>query len=174
MKHLNLLRPRSRAAALAGGAALVLSACAGYSPSAVQPGQTAEDVARSMGPPTARYTRPDGGQRIEYARGPMGKHTFMIDLDASGRVTGWSQVLTEKNFNALPRDISSNEVLLTLGTPSDRRSIPRQRIDVWSYRYDAIFCQWFQVSVGRDGRVTETSYAPDPLCDKDDRGDDVQ
>ena len=78
-----------------------LAGCAGYSPSQVRPGQAAEDVRRSMGEPTGHYAMPGGGERLEYARGPYGKHTYMIDLDGSGRVTGWTQVLDEKIFNQI-------------------------------------------------------------------------
>jgi hypothetical protein len=53
-----------------------------------------------------------------------------------------------------------------LGRPSDVRSGGRQGGEVWSYRYDAIFCTWFQVSV-IDDRVSSAAYGPDPMCDRD-------
>jgi hypothetical protein len=161
---MNRTTTERRLSCCAAALALLLGGCAGYSPSGVHRGQSADEVAQAMGKPTARYQRADGGERIEYARGPMGKHTYMIDLDNAGRVTGWTQVLTEANFNALALGTGRDEVLRTLGTPSERQPIPRQHIDVWSYRYDTVFCQWFQVSVGDDGRVVETGYGPDPMC----------
>ena len=66
---------------------LALSACAGYSPRGMQVGDSADDVLRTMGQPTSRYQLPQGGTRLEFARGPYGKHTYMIDVDAQGRVT---------------------------------------------------------------------------------------
>jgi hypothetical protein len=144
--------------------ALLLAACAGYAPRDVQIGDSADAVSKSMGVPTARYTLPQGGTRLEFARGPMGKHTYMIDLDAQGRVAAWHQVLTEPNFGLVREGWSQDELLMNLGSPSDRRSGGRQGGEVWSYRYDAVFCQWFQVSV-KGGRVSDTSYGPDPLCD---------
>jgi hypothetical protein len=145
--------------------AAMLAGCASYGTGAVRPGQTADEVIQSMGAPTARYTRADGTTRLEFARGPFGKHTYMIDLDRDQRVTAATQVLTENNFNALPIGISYQEVLQTIGTPSERMGIPRQRIDVWSYRFTSPFCQWFQVSIDvQDGRVKETGYGPDPMC----------
>jgi hypothetical protein len=157
---------RRRARALAAALLLVsLAGCAGYGTGAVHAGQSADEAVAAMGPPTGRYTRADGTTRLEYARGPYGKQTYMIDLDSSGRVTSATQVLNEHTFNALPRGITSEEVLQTLGTPSDRASYSRQRIDVWSYRYASTFCQWFQVSIDAlDGRVKETGYGPDPMC----------
>jgi hypothetical protein len=144
--------------------ALLLAACAGYGPSGVRTGDTGDAVAKSMGPPTARYTLPQGGTRLEYARGPFGKHTYMVDLDPQGRVTAWNQVLTEPNFESVREGWSQDDLLARLGTPSHRRSGGRQGGEVWSYRYDAVFCQWFQVSVN-GGRVSNTGYAPDPICD---------
>jgi hypothetical protein len=150
-----------------GGALLgVLAGCAGYAPSGVQNGQTADEVARLMGPPTGRYPLPGGGQRLEYARGPMGKHTYMIDLDAAGRVTGWTQVLNEANFNALPTGLTREEVLLRLGRPSERFYIGWQDLDVWAYRYPINECQWFMVGFRRDGHVNDTSYGIDWRCDR--------
>jgi hypothetical protein len=144
-------------------AVLLASACTSYSPPASINGMSVDDIVRKMGEPTARY-RTATGERLEYARGPFGKHTYMIDVDPSGRVIRSTQVLTEENFNALPVGASLDEVLQTLGHPSERYAIPRQQAEVWSYRYEAIHCQWFQVLMGFDGRVKETGYGPDPAC----------
>jgi hypothetical protein len=157
-KAMRSLTPLPLCAALVAG-------CAGYAPSAIRPGQSVDDVVRAMGEPTGRHALAQGS-RLEYARGPFGKHTFMIDVDAQGRVTSWQQVLTERTFEAVATGISQQDLLATLGRPSDRRSGGWQGGEVWSYRYDAVFCQWFQVSV-KEGRITSTGYAPDPLCDVD-------
>jgi hypothetical protein len=144
-------------------AALAGAGCAGHVPREVRSGQSVDELLQRLGQPTARYTMP-GGERLEYARGPFGRHTYMIDIDRQGKVIEWTQVLNEKNFDALPVGIMRDAVLQTLGTPSERQPIPRQRLEVWSYRYEAIFCQWFQVEVGFDGVVKQTGYGPDPLC----------
>ena len=60
--------------------------CASYGPSSLRVGQSADEATRQMGVPTARYARTDGGSRLEFARGPFGKHTYMVDVDADGRV----------------------------------------------------------------------------------------
>ena len=145
--------------------ALLLAACAGYAPSNVHTGDSADAVSKSMGAPTARYTLPQGGTRLEFARGPYGKHTYMVDLDAQGRVIAWHQVLTEPNFESVREGWSQNDLLMKLGSPSDRRSGGRQGGEVWSYRYDAHFCKWFQVGLDAQGTVVDTGYGPDPMCD---------
>jgi len=145
----------------------VLGACAGYSPTSVREGQSASEVVEQMGTPTGRYARPEGGERLEFARGPYGKHTFMVDLDASGRVVGWTQVLDESNFATLEPGATREEVLYRFGHPSEVYPIGWQKIDVWAYRYPTYFslCQWWQVGMSRDGKVTGTSYGIDPRCD---------
>jgi hypothetical protein len=143
---------------------MALAGCAGYSPSEVRPGQTAEDVQRSMGEPTGRHAMPDGGERLEYARGPLGMYTFMVDLDASGRVTGWAQVHEEKSFNQLKNGMTAEEVLRMIGHPWATLRVGRQNVTVWSYRYRNPICNWFQVSIGDNGEVVQTGYGMDPMC----------
>ena len=55
--------------------ALLLAACAGYSPRNLPPGATQAEVVHLMGPPTGRYAMPQGGTRLEFARGPYGRET---------------------------------------------------------------------------------------------------
>jgi hypothetical protein len=163
MKPTSLLRPLALAAMSIG-----IVACTGYAPRAIAPGQSAGEVQQQLGTPTGRHALPNGGTRLEYARGPYGKHTYMVDLDAAGRVTGWQQVLTEANFNQIAGSpgMTAEELLRRLGRPTHTRSGGWQPGEVWSWRYDAVFCQWFQVSVV-NARVRDASYGPDPLCDID-------
>jgi hypothetical protein len=141
-----------------------LGGCAGsYSPGALKTGASMQEVTAALGQPTGRYPR-DGGERVEYARGPFGQHTYMLDFDAQGRLTGWEQVLNEPHFNAVRAGISRDELLLAIGHPSDARALPVQDRTLWSYRYEGPFCQWFQVGLDRSGRVVDTGYGPDPRC----------
>jgi hypothetical protein len=149
-----------------------LAGCAAYGPAALPVGASESAILAQMGAPTGRYALPDGRQRVEYARGPYGKHTYMLTLDASGRLQGTEQVLTEQRFSTIAPGLPMSEVRTTLGRPSESRVGWRGVGEVWSYRYDATFCQWFQVW-GVNGVVREAAYAPDPLCDvdRDDRAD---
>jgi hypothetical protein len=142
-----------------------LAGCAGYGPQALKTGASMAEVTAALGQPTGRYAGPAGGERVEYARGPYGKHTYMLDFDAQGRLVSWQQVLTEPTFNALRAGATRDEVLFALGHPADTRPLPVQHRTLWSYRYDAPFCQWFQVGLDTRGKVVDTGYGPDPLCD---------
>ena len=145
--------------------ALLLAGCAGYGPGDLRPGTSEADVRARLGEPTGRYPLPDGGSKIEYARGPMGKHTYMIVLDAGGRVQGWQQVLTEANFDSIAIAAPQADVRNLLGRPSEARVGWRGVGVVWSYRYESLFCRWFQIWLV-DGRVREASYADDPSCEE--------
>jgi outer membrane protein assembly factor BamE (lipoprotein component of BamABCDE complex) len=155
----------ARTAALATAAAL--SACASYTPKATV-GESLDAVQVRNGPPTGSYALPGGGQRLEYARGPFGRHTWMIDVAADGRVAGIEQVLTEARFYEITPGMSADELLLRLGRPSTVSGGGWQGGQYWSYRYQATFCQWFVVGVTPDKRVRDAGMAPDPLCDDDD------
>ena len=149
----------------------LLAACAGYGPGDLRPGQSEAELRARMGEPTGRYALADGGAKIEYARGPMGKHTYMVDVDAAGRVRGWEQVLTEANFEAVTIAAPRADVRQQLGRPSETRVGWRGVGEVWSYRYDALFCRWFQVWLV-EGRVREAAFAEDPACAEQRREND--
>jgi hypothetical protein len=146
-------------------ASAALAGCASsYGPQALQTGATLDQVTTTMGKPTARYPRA-GGERVEYARGPYGRHTYMLDFDARGRLTGWEQVLIEPVFDDIRVGMTRDELLLTIGHPSESQPLAYQQRMLWSYRYETPFCKWFQVGLDRQDRVIDTGYGPDPRCD---------
>lgn len=159
--------PSALAVALGLAAALVLSACAVNAP---QTGASRDDVLRSWGQPSGRYSLPAGVERLEYASGPYGRTTWMVDLDSTGRVTQARQVLGEAEFLRMQsaqasQGLQRDGLLQWLGRPGERRHGGRQGGEVWSYRYPTNDCLWFQVSVLGDGSVGSSGYFVDPSCD---------
>jgi len=145
----------------------ILTACGGYAPPANVSGISRDDLVAQMGPPdTVRQTAT--GSRLEFPRGPMGHHTWFIDLDASGHASHAEQVLTESNFNQITPDMTQEEVRQRLGRPSETQGLARSRGVVWSYRYENQFCQWFQIEIAQDGKVRSTGYGEPPECNKRD------
>ncbi len=145
--------------------ALALSACAVTPPA---PGTLQADVLRQWGEPSARYALGNGGVRLEYATGPFGRTTWMLDLDPAGRLAGARQVLAERELWALQGQMPgmARETLLqTLGTPGNRRSGGRQGGEIWSWRFETNDCLWFRVSIGDNGLVRDGGFYPDPVCD---------
>jgi outer membrane protein assembly factor BamE (lipoprotein component of BamABCDE complex) len=161
------MRRVGAAAARAFVLACSLAGCAGYGTDTVRVGQAEAQVVASMGAPTHRYPLP-AGQRLEFARGPIGKHTFMVDLDAAGRVTAWRQVLTDAEFAAITPGMNRDEVLLRIGAPGDVQQIAYHLHRwMWMYRWDDPMCSLFVVVIADDGRVTEIAHRPDPVCSID-------
>ncbi len=147
-------------------AAVLLAGCAVFfDPTTLPPGTPAATLTERLGPPTGEFALPDGGRRLEFARGPFGKQTWMADVDARGSLVVVNQVLVEKRFNLIRAGMTREEVRLAIGRPSETSVLTWQPQDVWSYRYDSPFCQWFQVGISPQGRVIDTGYYPDPLCD---------
>lgn len=160
------LRGLRGSAALGAFAAALLSACAASStPQGLPTGATEAQVVARMGPPTGRYALPNGGTRLEFARGPQGKVTYMVDFDAAGGSVIWDQVLTPQTFLSLEYGMSGEEVLMRIGHPGSTRSFPRQGLTVWNYRYPTYNCLWYQVSISDDGKFLGAANTTDPQCD---------
>jgi hypothetical protein len=155
-------------------AAAGMAGCATFGPPDIRPGQTEAEARQRLGPNTARYPMPGGVTRLEHATGPFGRTTWMVDIDADGRVIAARQVLNERHFaevQGLAPGMSQDEMLRTLGRPGERKHGGWQGGEVWSWRYPTNDCLWFQASVGPDGVVRNAAYGIDPRCDaSSDRG----
>jgi hypothetical protein len=176
--HRRSLRP-----VLAALLAFTLAGCASTGPSTMAPGTPRSQVQQSLGLPTAEFdlrgvaptpsahlqVDPSGRavRRVEYGAGSFGKQAYLIDFDANDRVLAAVQARSEARFNAILAGMGQDELRRVLGVPSRIWALGFQKQNVWSYRYDSPFCQWFMVGVGYDGRVVDTAYGPDPLCDDD-------
>ena len=143
----------------------VLTACASYAPPADMVGETGEQVVAHMGQPETRR-QIDGQTRLEFPRGPYGKHTWFVTLDATGHAIRSEQVLTEKNFNQIVPGMELDEVRRRLGRPGDVQVLGRSRGGVWNYRYESAFCQWFQVEFSQQQKVRSAGYGQPPECDR--------
>jgi len=150
-------------------AALLAAGCSAFRyPTPLPAGTSPDEVRARFGPPTGAYALPGGGQRLEYARGPLGRQTWMYDFDADAHLLGVAQVLTEKRFNEIRLGMTRDELRAALGPPSESGVVGFSHQVVWSYRYDGPFCQWFRVGIDAQGLVEDTGYYIDPACDADD------
>jgi hypothetical protein len=148
---------------------LQLAGCSSFGPATLKPGDGVDIARQKLGLPSAEHRRPDGTLRLEYATGPFGKRTYMLDFDAQGRLTGWENVLDEAHFSRIAAGISQGELRQKLGMPSKVWQVRYHDQTVWSYRFDGPFCQLFHVGITPQGIVEDTSYGPDPLCEIRDR-----
>lgn len=150
-------------------AVAALAGCATYKPQQIRAGQSEAELQPLMGHPTARYPGPNGQTRLEYATGPYGRVTWMVDLDASGKVMAWAQVLNETAFTYVQMNFQGKDqqwLRYTLGRPGEVRGGGWQGGQVWSWRYPTNECLWYQVSVLDDGQLRDGgAYGIDPRCD---------
>lgn len=150
-------------------AAGLLSACVSYGPGALRTGADEYQVAAVMGAPTERYALPDGGTRLAFARGPFGRHTWMVDLDRSRRVVRYEQVLGETSFARLQTGMAEQDVLLAIGPPAERKPVGIKPGEVWSWRYPTNDCLWFQAEFDGARKLRGAGYGTDPRCDAGER-----
>ena len=142
---------------------LLLAACSGYAPPDAVIGMSRDEVLLRMGQPDLEsHVSPQ--VRLEFPRGPAGKHTWFVYLDASGRVSRSEQVLTEKNFNLINPDMTQAQVRQLLGRPSAVQGLARDRGVLWNYRFENNDCLWFQVELSLEQQVRSAGYGEPPEC----------
>jgi len=152
-----------KATMMVASAALLAVSCAGYAPpKEMRTGLSEAEVVQMMGPPTGRYQLPEGPQRLEFARGPYGRHTYMVDFE-QGKVTKWDQVLDRRYFDAVETGMNRDQLLRFIGQPSDVAGMMRNG-QIWSYRYANSDCLWWQAQLDAQGVITSAGYAPMPQC----------
>ena len=142
---------------------LLLAACSGYAPPDAVIGMSRDEVLLRMGKPDLEFQSKEG-VRLEFPRGPFGRHTWFVYLDGNGKVTRSEQVLTEQNFNLVNPDMTQAQVRQLLGRPSEVKMLGRERGVVWNYRYENNSCLWFQVEMSLQEQVRSAGYGEPPEC----------
>lgn len=144
--------------------ALSLAGCAALGGPPLQPGDPAAAVTAKMGQPTAVH-RLDGGQLLEFTTGPFGQFTYMARIGADGKLASFEQVLTGEKFATIQIGIATKEdVLRTIGHPAETSTLPRQQLEVWTYRYKeaGVWNSLMHVHFDRAGIVRMMQNGPDP------------
>ena len=101
--------------------AVLLTGCAGipFNAASVQPGTPRDAVIARLGQPGRVVRLPAGGERLQYSLQPLGRQTWMVDLDAAGRVVSARQALTLDNFNRIePGKWTRDDVEREFGRPA--------------------------------------------------------
>ena len=106
-------------------------------PSAIQPGTTADELTQKLGDPTNKQSNPQGGEFWEYAYGPEGTQTWLFGIDQGRTVRSATQLLTEERLR---------QVVTGKSTEADVRTLLGKPRDVTRYR-DTTTWEW-RVSVG--------------------------
>lgn len=148
-----------------------LPACSTLIPPAVNIGDTEAQLLAKRGQPTHRYQ--DGQDYVlEYMTGPWGQTTYMARIDPSGRVVSFEQVLKAEKFATIRVGMSTKEdVLRTIGAPSETAYFPRTQLEVWSYPYKeaGVWNSLMHVYFDHGGIVRQMMNGPDPKFDPEER-----
>ncbi|MFN0184097.1 MAG: hypothetical protein ACKVQR_09805 [Aquabacterium sp.] len=163
----NLLLRRQAAAwtAVAVGA-LWVAGCASFGPGDIGPGSTRDALEARLGPPHAVHDLPGRLRRLEYNTGPYGRHTWMADVDVTGRILALNQVMAPAFYDRVAAGMTQAELLRLLGRPVHRIGKWRNG-QIWSWRYPGFDCLWYRVELDAASRVEGGGHAPDPACDGD-------
>lgn len=151
-------------------AAAVLLGCASYGPQDLAPGASKAMIVQRLGPPSMEIMGQQGVSRLVYARGPWGRHTWMLDMDAQGRLLRWHQALVVEEMMKLPPGMAVHEILFRIGPPAQRQPRGLKPGQLWSYRYPTNDCLWFQLELDERDLLVVAGTSIDPQCDAPTRG----
>lgn len=154
----------SRRAVMIGVAAALTACATAYAPTEGIVGQSRDEVIARLGAPDPSPAELATAGRLDFPRGPYGKHTYAVYFDSMGRATGFQQLLKEENFAKIRPGMSNADVIDLIGVSRDRFGLARNRGYVWNYRYITPFCQWFQVEFTQENTVRSTGYGMPPEC----------
>lgn len=142
----------------------LLSSCAGLVGPGVTPGMPESEVVARLGQPTHVYPTGDG-RLLEYQHGPMGQTTDMARIGPDGRLQSFEQVLTLEKFARIhPNATRRDEVLRTVGAPSETGVYPLTGLEYWNYPYkeSGTWDSMMTVYFDREGIVRRLENGPDP------------
>lgn len=115
-----------------------LSACISE-PTRLPAGTSRAQALQTLGAPTAIYALPNGVERLQYSRAPMGFEVNNVDVDPAGRVFSVRQELDERLFGSTiqPGVWREADILRTYGRPMDVTQVTSFNGGVWTWRYKA-------------------------------------
>ena len=115
-----------------------LAGCAAYDGYPLQAGLSSKaEVLQTMGRPAEVWPTKSGGETLVYPRGPMGFHTFMMTVDAEGRLLARENALEPRIFALIQPGMTEEDVRRLLGPPVPHWTVYFEARDelVWEWRY---------------------------------------
>jgi hypothetical protein len=117
---------------------ICLAACASYSGRGLVVGHSdISAVIGLMGMPRMKWADSDGAIQLAYPKGPMGIHTFMVNLRSDGKLQSIKNVLTTEMFSRIRAGMTTDQVLRTLGPSEPSWTVYFEARDelVWEWQY---------------------------------------
>lgn len=134
-------------------------------------GSARADVAARLGPPTAVYPRPEGGERWQYSELPAGVQVYNLDFDATGRLVRNAPALTQGWLEQIPvGQWTVSDVRYWLGAPQRVERVARFEGEVWTYRFLQLSDPRFAyLHIDPSGTVQRVLFVDDVSNAPDDR-----
>jgi hypothetical protein len=128
----------------------------------LQPGTSREaDVVALYGAPGRVWPEADGGRTLEYSTQPMGRHAWMVRLDADGRLLGVTDALSPAGRARIEPGMTPEQVSRLLGRERSRVFFRHSGEDVWDWTIEpdqAGYGMRFNVHF-KDGVVVRTTQS---------------
>jgi len=161
------LRPGALAAS--GVLALIALDGCGSTRAGLHPGaSTRADVIAVMGTPAMRWSLPDRGEQLSYPTGPAGYESFMVYLDAGGRLVRVDNVLREGIMDRIAAGMDEADVVQLIGppVPAWTADFDARREHVLEWRYCNMFSelQRFDVLFDKDRATVRSTLSVAEQC----------
>jgi len=158
-------RTRSLAGAVTFAALLVLAGCA--TPSALEPGTPESEVIGRFGRPAEVYPlpTPDKARRLAYPIGLFNQQTWMVDVDAQGRVLRVTEAISAEHFAQVRVDQDDTTIVQReFGPPRQKLSFRLTGLTAWLYPYkeDLAWNSEMAIYFDKSGIVRKVESGPDP------------
>jgi hypothetical protein len=119
------------------------------------------DVRAIMGDPETVWKEDDGTRLLQYPKGPEGVRTWEFQIDSSGKLKDYRQILTEEQFSRVKPGMGKDEVRRLLGKPRSIVQFKLKNEEVWDWLYQGttaprLFNVHFDMS---SGKVSRTSHS---------------
>ncbi|MDB5762116.1 MAG: outer membrane protein assembly factor BamE [Herminiimonas sp.] len=151
-----------------------LNSCATWGTGSVSAGLPEPDVIARLGRPTHVYQ--DGQSHLlEYMNGPFGQTTYMARIGPDGKLVSYEQVLTLQKFGSIKfGEARGEDVLKTVGAPSETTYFPLVGLDAWSYPYkeNNVWDSMMAIYFDKAGVARRMENGPDPRRMDRDNGKD--
>lgn len=147
---------------------LALVGCASvFTP--LTPGMPVQEVIALKGQPAIQY--PDGNTTIlEWPAGEWSQYAYMARIGPDGKLISYDNVRTREQFAKIKvNQFNKNDVLRTIGHPTETEYLPLKKQEVWSYRYkeDGMWNSMMHVYFDSNGIVRGMENGQDPLYLRD-------
>ncbi len=146
-------------------ASLMLTGCASLFGPPLTPGMSEQQVIARNGPPAIEYS--DGNTKLlEWPVSEWSQYAYMAKIGPDGTLISYENVRTREKFATIQVNrFNKNDVLRTVGHPTETEYLPLKKQEVWSYRYKEydVWNSMMHIYFDANGIVRGMENGMDPL-----------